>query len=700
MSELLARRCEQDPDFPAFAFLNDGETVSAELTFRQLDTRARPVAASLRGHAVQGDRALLLYPPGLDFIQAFWGCLYAGIVAVPLFPPRRNRNDRRIGDVAEDAEAVLALGTSDVLANARENIALPSSVKWLATDGLDSVEAYCDDTVTGETLAFLQYTSGSTSSPKGVMVSHANLLENLNDLDAGWRHTRDSVMVTWLPTFHDMGLIYGVLQPVFNGFRCYAMPPAAFFQRPLRWLHALTRFRGTHSAAPNFAYDHCVDTIPPEQRDQLDLSCWRVALNGAEPVRLETQQRFVNAFSPCGFRAETFSPGYGLAEATLKATATHIDAPVATCCVESAALAEHQVVVASPAPEGTRTLVGNGPPSGCTEIAIVDPETHMRCPSRRVGEIWIAGPTVARGYWNRPQETRETFQAKIADTREGPFLRTGDLGFVYQGDLFVTGRIKDLIILQGANVYPQDIEQTVEQCHDALRPSCGAAFGIELDGHERLVVVQEVERAHLRSLDPEVVIGAIRQAVLDTHMVNLHAVVLLRPASVLKTSSGKIQRSACRKAFMEDELKVVAHWQATAEGKASSPLVARLQALAPAERQSELVSYLRDLLAEHVNCGPEEITLRAPLVKLGIESTSAVEISIQLQEDLAAPLASTVVYDYPTLETMAAFLEETLFPTAAEAVSQDLSRDKPTASLDDLSVAEIADLLSDEIGRN
>ncbi|MDA1014163.1 MAG: AMP-binding protein, partial [Planctomycetota bacterium] len=655
MSALLAYRADQNADVTGYTFLDDGETVSGTLTFAELDQQAQQIAAGLRHRLQKNERVLLLFPPGLEFVRAFWACLYAGVVAVPLYPPRHNRVDSRIIDVTKDAAAAIALTTAEIAAE--DHRATLGHVPLCSLDELiKSGETFREASVGGDSLAFLQYTSGSTSTPKGVMVSHANLLENLANMHEGWYHDSESVIVTWLPTFHDMGLIYGVLQPAFNGLRCVAMPPATFFRQPLRWLQAFTKYRGTHATAPNFAYEHCAVSISPEDREGLDLSSWVAAVNGSEPVRESTQRKFYEAFGPYGFRYDSFCPGFGLAEATLKATATHVGEPVASCVVDIAGLAENRVVEREPTthdsrPEWaspTQTLIGCGPPSGTNRVLIVDPETRILCSPDGVGEIWMSGPTIAQGYWNRPQESQETFGATLADTGEGPFMRTGDLGFWRNGHLFVTGRIKDVIIQNGVNVYPQDIEHTVERSHVAIRPSTGAAFSVEVGDQERVVLVQEVERSHVRTMNVDEVIGAIRRSVFAEHDISLYAVALVRPASILKTSSGKIQRRACKQAFVNGDLRIVAQWQADSAAAENLELVEELAGLNATDRLARMIAYLRQLLSGHLNCRPEEIGLRDRLVELGIESTSAVEISIQLHEDLGPAVTSTVIFDYPT----------------------------------------------------
>jgi acyl-CoA synthetase (AMP-forming)/AMP-acid ligase II len=571
--EILRWRALHQPDRLAYTFLLDGETEEVHLTYAELDRRARAIAACLKIREASQGRALLVYPPGLEFIAAFFGCLYAGVVAIPMNPPHSPRLDRslpKLRAIANDAEPVVALTSSALLpltesirAQAPELQALP----WLATDTVDSrlAEQWQQPALDSTSLAFLQYTSGSTAAPRGVMISHGNLLHNSALIQQCFEHTAESRGVIWLPSYHDMGLIGGILQPLYAGFPVTLLSPVAILQRPLRWLQAISRTRGSTSGGPPFAYDLCVRKITPEQRASLNLSSWDVAFLGAEPVRYETLERFAAAFAPCGFRREAFYPCYGLAEATLLASGGLKAAPPVIFTVQNAAL-EHDRVVAAPKEEdGAKTLVGCGHSLRDQEIVIANPETLSRRSPDEVGEIWIAGPSIAQGYWNRPEETERTFQAHLTETGEGPFLRTGDLGFLKDGELFVTGRIKDLIIVAGHNHYPQDIELTVERSHPAVRPGCCAAFSVDIDGEERLVIVAEVER---RSLDagagwsemgalvvarapgtPEIV-QAIRRAVAETHELRAHAVLLLKAGTIPKTTSGKIQRHICRSSFL------------------------------------------------------------------------------------------------------------------------------------------------------
>ncbi|NCR54456.1 MAG: fatty acyl-AMP ligase [Microcystis aeruginosa L211-07] len=560
--ELLRYRASSQPERIAYIFLRDGEIEEARLTYGELDQKARAIAAHLQSLEAKGERGLLLYPPGLDFISAFFGCLYAGVVAIPAYPPRRNQNLLRLQAIIADSQARFTFTNAALFPSLENQWAKDSelgAMQWIVTDEIDHhlKEDWQEPTLEKNSLAFLQYTSGSTGTPKGVMVSHHNLLINSADLDGGWGHDQDSIMVTWLPTFHDMGLIYGVIQPLYKGFLCYMMSPASFMERPLRWLQALSDKQATHSAAPNFAYDLCVRKIPPEKRATLDLSHWCMALNGAEPVRAEVLKKFAEAFQVSGFKATALCPGYGLAEATLKVTAVSYDSPPYFYPVQANALENNKIVGATETDTNVQTLVGCGWTTIDTQIVIVNPETLKPCSPEIVGEIWVSGSTIAQGYWGKPQETKETFQAYLADTGAGPFLRTGDLGFIKDGELFITGRLKEIILIRGRNNYPQDIELTVQNSHPALRPSCGAAFTVENKGEEKLVVVQEVERTWLRKVDIDEVKRAIRKAVVQEYDLQVYAIALIRTGSLPKTSSGKIQRRGCRAKFLEGSLEIL-----------------------------------------------------------------------------------------------------------------------------------------------
>jgi acyl-CoA synthetase (AMP-forming)/AMP-acid ligase II len=555
--DVLRDRADAHPDRRAYAFLADGEAEEGTLTYRELERRVRSLAGWLQAERAEGARALLVYPPGLEYAVAFLACLYAGVVAVPTYPPRLHRPDVRLQAIVTDARATLALTTASILRTLGQRAAhVPElrSLRWLATDAAPPRDhAWCRPDVGAGRLAFVQYTSGSTGRPRGVMVTHAQALANAAMIQRAFDAGSEARGLFWLPPYHDMGLVGGILQTVFSGAATAFMSPFAFLQRPLRWLQAIARTGATHSGGPNFAYDLCVARTTPEQRAALDLRGWRVAFCGAEPIRRETLHRFAEAFAPAGFRPEAFCAAYGLAEATLVVSAGTPGAGVQTHALDAAALEAHRIAPATTGP--TRTIVGCGRPVAPGRVVIADPQARTPCGPEDVGEIWVAGPHVASGYWNRPGESAEVFGAHLGDG-EGPFLRTGDLGFLRDGELVVTGRLKDLIILDGRNHYPQDIEETVERGVSGVRPGGCAAFSVEADDAERLVVAAEVERDCL-SGDRRALVRAIRRAVAEEHGVAVHAAALLRPGGLPRTSSGKVQRHACRAAFLAGTLEAL-----------------------------------------------------------------------------------------------------------------------------------------------
>ncbi len=574
--DVLRWRALNQPARHAYTFLSDGENEEESLSYAELERGARKVGSLLQSYTTAGDRVLLLYPSGLDFVVAFFGSLYAGLVPVAAPQPRPNKTLNRLRTIAADAGASVVLTTGPIISLTEKLFALVpqlQDLRWLATDSLDDgftgeLEA---PRLKGDMLAFLQYTSGSTSAPKGVMITHENVMQNSADIDLLLRHGADTVFISWLPHFHDMGLISGVVLPMYTGFPAYLLSPMHFLQRPARWLDAFTRYRGTHSAAPSFAYDLCVRKVTPEQCARLDLSSWKVACNAAEPVSAQAMERFIQTFEPCGFRRKTFSPAYGLAEVTLITTAVPGDEEAALCTVQAAALANNKIVEVSGQDRNTRTLVSCGRATHATEVVIAGPESFKRRRDNEIGEIWVRGKSVAKGYWRCPENIEEIFRARLYDSGEGPFLRTGDLGFIRNGELYVTGRLKDLIIIAGSNHYPQDIEGTVDRSHPALRPNCCAAFSVEDNEQEALVVVAEVE-PHYRpasgisepapgrldkhpALDPAELSKVIRRAVAEEHELPIQSVNLIKAGTIPKTTSGKIRRGECKRLFLNNCLE-------------------------------------------------------------------------------------------------------------------------------------------------
>ncbi|HSM56063.1 MAG TPA: amino acid adenylation domain-containing protein [Candidatus Sulfomarinibacteraceae bacterium] len=661
---LLRARAAHNPEKLAYIFLEDGESDETRITYGELDRRARAFAAWLQRRGAAGERALLLYPPGLDYIAAYFGCLYAGVVAVPAYPPRLNRPSPRVERIVTDAQAALALTTTTIqqkLERRFEHMPALAALRWLNSDELppDLEGAWAEPVINAETLAFLQYTSGSTSAPKGVMVTHGNLMHNLGLIQRGFDIDSSGRGVFWLPSYHDMGLIGGVLEPMYVNALSVLMAPTAFLQRPVRWLQTLSRYGGNISGAPNFAYQMCVDKIAEEQCAGLDLSRWDIAFCGAEPIRHETLAQFAEKFAPYGFRAEAFYPCYGLAEATLLVSGGDGPGTPRALRVRSAALAADRVEIAAEDEDEAQTIVSCGYSRDEQRIVIVDPQTLAARGPDEVGEIWVAGDSVAQGYWDRPQATQETFRALLADSGEGPFLRTGDLGFLHEDELYVTGRLKDLIIIRGRNHYPQDIEQTVAESHEAFEMGMGAAFSVTVEGQEALVVTYELKRSHRRA-DVDEVTAAARAAIAATYGLQPQAIVLLKPLSIPRTSSGKIRRHACRDGYLAGTLDAIGEWTADTEPLPShAASLTADQNLQPANLQPATIEqWLATHLAARLQTTPDRIDPHRPFVEYGLDSVQAVELVAELEEWLGRSLPPTLVWDYPNVAQLAAFLAQ------------------------------------------
>lgn len=554
--DLLIDRAARWPNRVALQLWNDGVAAPSKLTYADLDRRCRAIAAQMQQRHLQGERVLLLCPPGLDYVVAFCACLYAGAIAVPIYPPRPNQSFDRLQRIADDVQAALILTTSVQPACPHPLSVIPC----LAVDAVPPEGAidWQPPLLAPDDIAFLQYTSGSTAAPKGVQISHGNLLHNVAAISHKFELDHHSQGVIWLPPYHDMGLIGGILTPLYAGFPTVLMPPIDFLQRPLRWLQAVSQTQATVSGGPNFAYELCLEKIKPEQRQGLDLSHWTVAFTGAEPIRADTLERFAAAFADCGFRPEAFYPCYGMAEATLMISGGARPRAPKVLTVDDTQLAAHRL---QPATQG-RQLVSCGQVIDGGQVAIVNPDTLTRCRPGEVGEIWVVSPSVAQGYWQRPQLSAEIFHARLADSGTDSsaagtdsFLRTGDLGCLHDGELFVTGRLKELMIIRGRNHYASDVEATVAACHPAFRSTWGAAFTVEAGHQTQLVVVQEVARGWLRRLEPDPVVRAIRQQVSQKHGLRVETVVLVKPGSIPKTSSGKVQRDRCRSQFLAGQLR-------------------------------------------------------------------------------------------------------------------------------------------------
>lgn len=639
------------PNRIAYTFLVDGDLEEQHLTCADLDRQARAIAARLQQDFAPGERALLLFMPGLEYIAAFFGTLYAGMIPVPAYPPdplRCNRTLPRLRAMAQDCQAAVILGTRASVALAGpllgEGLAVAQMLavdEWAAWTHLPwtPVDAAPDQ------LAFLQYTSGSTATPRGVMITHRNILYQLESLYRNDLH--DATCVSWLPMYHDLGLVAGVLGPLYSGRPITLFSPLAFIQRPLRWLQVMSRLKATTTGGPNFAYDLVASKFRPEDGRDLDLSHWRVALTGAEPVRPDTLARFDATFAPYGFRPETWAPGFGLAEATLGVTTTVGDTFPYCTDFAGEAMRRNRAIPVHDRGEPIVTLVQCGRPLPETDVIVVDPQTRATLPEDAVGEIWVRGPGVAAGYWKDVLGTESTFRAQRTDGA-GSYLRTGDLGFLHQGRLFVNGRLKELMIFWGRNVYPADIERTAGSAHEGLARTAGAAFAIDDGGLEKLVVVQEVIRPSKWNLDS--VAQALRSAILAEHGVPLHALVLIRRGTLLKTSSGKIQRLATRQAYLEGQLDTVRQWTFDTSMPVPTPWA---QTHSTRPTVVDIQRWLLERIAARIGVPPEQLDIHQPLNRYVLDSLSLFTIAVECEQWLSVRLDPNILVDSPSLFCLA-----------------------------------------------
>ena len=688
--DILRELASQQPEKMAYAFLQEGKTIKDSWTYSQLNQRAIAIAATLQSQIEEvlrtesletgffkgnssrealiplknpvseaksvnsiksKSRVLLIYPAGLEFLAAFFGCLYAGVIAIPAPAPEmfgKQRIVARIKAIIDDAKPAILLTTSETypqLDKLKEQIFINYKPKILTTENLPIKQNYqlLKPAVSIDDIAYLQYTSGSTSTPKGVEITHKCLMANLGDAIAALGYNSESIVANWMPHFHDAGLVGGLLRPLYAGIPCYVMSPLALMKQPIRWLEIISNYRITHSIGTNFIYDYCVSHAKPELCQNLNLSGWQVAGVGAEPIRHETLNSFVEIFKPYGFESTTFCPGYGLAESTLTLTAKSLNNMPLFLRVSAEALKKNQVLETSKT--GDPVIVGCGSFIGNTKIAIVNPQTLTRCAADEIGEIWVAGSSIAKGYWNRPDISKQTFQAYITDTKEGPFLRTGDLGFIKNGELFVSGRLKDLIIIRGHNYYPQDIEWIVEKSHPAVRINCCAAFSIEINKVEQLVIAAEIEGFSNKNLALDEVVKAIRKAVAEHHELAVYGVVLLKRSTILKTSSGKIQRQACRAAYLDGSLDSIACWTldiATSEE----------YAIPQNEYEFRLMQIWQQVL--EINT----IGIKDNFFEWGGNSLKAAEIIAQIERKFNQNLPISALLENPTIEELAAKLNQ------------------------------------------
>ncbi len=691
--EAFARHLETHPDKLLYRYLLDGVPTGATSEWSYADAygRSAAVAELLSEHGLANKRALLLYPPSLDYVATFLGCLMARAVAVPAYPPDPSRLQQtlpRLLAIANAAKIDVVLTTSGISRIASMLVAgtALSQIPWVCTDDLSPSSgserwlAAPDD----HELAYLQFTSGSTSEPKGVMVTHTNVAHNSVLIRDKFGATPDSHGVIWLPPYHDMGLVGGIIQPLYVGFSSTLMSPIDFLKRPTKWIEAVSQFRGTISGGPDFAYALCARRFQPGEHE-IDLSCWDIAFNGAEPIRADTLARFTQTFAPHGFSRRAFYPCYGLAEATLMVTGGDRTLTAAHCLADKDALTRGRFSPGSVADEA-HELVSSGSPTDDHRVAVVDPQTCRRVEPGTVGEIWVSGPSVTAGYWDRPEATRESFAVEISgESDAGVFMRTGDLGFVLDGELYVTGRLKDLIIVRGRNHYPQDLESTAASAHEAIRAGCVAAYSTDPGGEQGVGIAVEIRNSSSNSLDE--IIRAVRAAIASTHALNVAEVLLLKARAMPKTSSGKLIRSACRAGVRDGSIVPVSRWCA---GDRLDTLERDDPEVADQPRWPEhrLRAWLREALSRHTGLSIDDIDSRRPLAEYGLDSQVSVQIAGELESTLGRPLAPTLVWDYPTIDAIAAHLSED--PPRLAASGSSTSAGKTPAPARDDAIAIVA----------
>lgn len=704
--DLLRYRAEKQPDDVLYTFLSDQQNQVEKRTYKQLDQVAKLIACHLQKLNIKGGRALLLYPSGLSFIEAFFGCLYAGVIAVPAYPPRKNQKLERLQSIIDNCQPDVVLCSEGVQGIAKPLLdnALHSSLDtmvgdlyWLNTDSLginhvllgdvntsssnsNSYGANVNNTdiidlslweeiqVSPSDLAFLQYTSGSTGDPKGVMISHENIMANEEMICNAFGFTAQHNFASWLPMFHDMGLIGTTLHPLYLGSSSVLMTPASFLRQPFRWLKAISDYRAKVSVAPNFAYELCVDQITEEQRASLDLSCWTHALCGSEPVRINTLRSFCDTFSKQGFAWDAFYPVYGMAETTLIITGGGTsDRPrVETVSAQELALNEFRVLSSHELEEKRNShdamdFVGVGETILQQKVAIVDPDSSQECEPGRIGEIWVSGKNVGQGYWNNAELSQKTFKAKIKAEdntwQPGFYLRTGDLGCYIENELFITGRSKEIIIIRGRNYYPYDIELVAQQSHFALKVDSAAAFPVNVRDQEQIVLFIEVERKYRLKVNIDEVANAVRKAVAREYGLQVYGVCLLKPGRILKTSSGKIQRGACKRAFENESIEFIAQSLKlpSIESHLQTVFINRddLHDLSYADQHQKIITYWRESAAMLLQLDSSEVPTEQALTSLGLDSLQVTQLVSRVREHLEIELAIDELFELDSLSELA-----------------------------------------------
>ncbi|NVJ15830.1 AMP-binding protein [Myxococcus sp. AM010] len=672
LQDLLSHRARTQPDREVFSFLDGRGEQVASLTYGALHQRAAAIAAALRPGMKPGDTALLLYPSGLEFIAGFFGVLLAGGIPVPLCPPRGKSDVRRVATTRANARAQVVLTSSELLPLLRPMSGLPdwASVQWVASDTHTAAAPQGElPPARRHDTAYLQYTSGSTAAPKGVMISHRNALFNATDIQQSLGLTEASVVVSWLPMFHDFGMVFTLFAVLTSGARAVLLAPESFIKDPLTWLRALTEHRATHTGSPNFGYQRCVTHVAPEHRKDLDLSALRCAVSGSEPIRYETLRAFADAYQGVGFSYDVFDCGFGLAESTLRVTTGQRSRVLA---LHRDALERGTVTPVEETSPHCRLLVSCGKTAhgeGQHEmrLEIVDPGTRLPCPPGKLGHVWVAGPSVSPGYYENAEATRATFHNLLTGGDGTRFLDTGDLGFLDHGELFITGRAKELIIIRGENHYPQDLESTAVAAMPRLRDDSTVALGTEGETEDSIVLLAEAPD-DASGEDVAALAGPVARAISESHGLSLSRFVLVARRGLPRTTSGKLQRLQSKEAWLRGDLSVLATWENARGDDETAPTVApELDGL----HWRAIEAWGRAWLARQLRLPDAHVTAQAPFTHLGLSSVDALAFSGALERLLGRKVPATTFFDHPTLRELAQSLQPAAEDVASPAAPTD-----------------------------
>lgn len=729
--DILQKRAELTPNRAAFTFYANGE--KNEITFNELDYKVRSLASILQQKKLKGERALLLYPPGFDYIIGYLACLYSGVIAVPVYPPEHGMIDKtlpRLKAIINDSEAKVALSTLEIknivfswkdkivnhnpkneLLNDKNHQNFISNfekyndlfnLEWIATDDYNESKAdtWYYPKIKSSDIAYLQYTSGSTGDPKGVIISHENILHNIKLIRHGFELFEDNYEgVIWLPIYHDMGLVGGILEPIFCGFHSSLISPIEFLKRPLKWLQIISEVSNEKkvvSGGPNFAYELCLRATNPEKSKAFDLRNWHVAFSGAEPIRAETIEKFSAAFSSSGFRKESFYPCYGLAEATLIVSGAVRDKQPIKITISKEKLKKSEIKFMRDTSKESVDFISSGREILDNSIKIIDPYSKKECAENQVGEIWTSSKSNALGYWKKTELSNETFNAFTSDASEGPFLRTGDLGFMIDGELFITGRLKDLIIIRGNNHYPQDIELTSEKSNNFIRPGKVAAFSVEIENEEKLVIVLEARAK--QNVDWLKVCEDIKTAILFIHKIMPYKIVLIKSKTISLTSSGKIQRKATKEAFLNSTLDVIYEWSysgsSNLEPDNNNVLLNDIKYSAIKLDEAAISDIIAKNLAAELKINANRIDKNLPFTDYGLDSAKSLLLVGELENVVDRSLEPTILWNYPTINKLSKFLAVGITSESSSDLLKEIqTEDEFAKKVSDLSEEEAAELL-------